>query len=410
MHVSGDRAVIGGVNLAQDGAVWIFDRDNNGQWQQGQKIQNPMPADNDIYGIFARLLGNELYVGAENGVRQTPTGQGTVFVYRDDGDGYALIENIESPVMTSENDPFGAVFEVSNNDIFIKDLGSPVGGSTGLFHFQREGSTSQTYTINSQISGTWFNSQRSGEGFLLDYLPSGDVVAFWFTFDQDGNQMWLVGQGRPNGGMLVIDDLQITSGGRFGDSFNANDVQRQTWGSVSFDFSSCNGAVVDYSSDIGFGSGQISLSQLSGISGVDCDTSTPAAKVDLGNGASGAYFNAMRDGEGFQVQVANQGNTEVAVVYWFTYDDQGNQAWFVGLGDLGDESIGITRLLRPVGASFGSAFNSEDIVLIESGALDLNFSNCDDLNVNFQSVLSGFESIMLAETRLYQTAGTSCTP
>ncbi|MBP7417647.1 MAG: hypothetical protein KA911_03505, partial [Xanthomonadales bacterium] len=32
------------------------------------------------------------------------------------------------------------------------------------------------------VSGSWFDATRSGEGIIVQYLPDGRAIAFWFTY------------------------------------------------------------------------------------------------------------------------------------------------------------------------------------------------------------------------------------
>ena len=96
--------------------------------------------------------------------------------------------------------------------------------------------------------GSWFWINRDGEGFQLSV--EGDnaniFVMTWYTY-LDGKQVWLIGTGVRNGNLLVFDEMIITSGTGFGTAFNPDDVVRQVWGKITFDFTDCNNliAIVD---------------------------------------------------------------------------------------------------------------------------------------------------------------------
>ncbi len=50
--------------------------------------------------------------------------------------------------------------------------------------------------INAGISGSWFDQQQSGHGFLLQVIPGNVIVAYWFVYTPDGTaQSWLVAAG-----------------------------------------------------------------------------------------------------------------------------------------------------------------------------------------------------------------------
>ena len=84
----------------------------------------------------------------------------------------------------------------------------------------------------------------------------------------------------------------------------------------------------------------------------------PLAHADGFTGAlSGSWWNPSRDGEGQFISFQQSGDRRVAILAYFTYDDQGRPRWMVGNVDF-DE--GATALDIPVisarGARFGVAF------------------------------------------------------
>ena len=48
---------------------------------------------------------------------------------------------------------------------------------------------SVTYAVlDETMSGSWYDPTRDGEGIVLEILPDGRQLAYWFTYDIDGNQ------------------------------------------------------------------------------------------------------------------------------------------------------------------------------------------------------------------------------
>ena len=120
-------------------------------------------------------------------------------------------------------------------------------------------------------SGAWFVGERPGEGWLVEDLADGQSLVYWFTFDEQGRQTWLVGPGRRDQGGIVVEQLLQGSGTRFGDGFDAGAVDLAPWGSLSIDFSSCSGGTLSYESSLpGFGSGTRSLHRLTRLAGAPC--------------------------------------------------------------------------------------------------------------------------------------------
>lgn len=260
------------------------------------------------------------------------------------------------------------------------------------------------FRIGPGISGLWFDPRRSGEGFLIDVLGNARANVFFFTFDNNGGPMWLIGDGTSVANRLSVNNVLIADGARFGNQFNANDVNLQAWGSLSFEFLDCDQALVRYDSG-DFGNDQIELIRLSSIAGVPCDN---VITKELENGNSGAFFAPDRAGEGIQVQMVDNAGTLIPVVYWFTYDNQGNQLWLVGVGRNEDDAIIIDDVLTLSGAQFGTDFDPDDVQQTRWGSLRLDFSGCDNVTLSWDASDMSFGSGSLELIRLYGLAGTSC--
>ena len=123
-------------------------------------------------------------------------------------------------------------------------------------------------------SGAWYSPSRSGEGFFVEIVESGNqdrFVVTWYTYDGNRNQMWIGGNVLiPAGATSITVPVTVTSGPIFGDGFDASDVEYTPWGSLTFRFSNCDSGVVRYDSSIGFGSGTINLVRLTNLKQVTC--------------------------------------------------------------------------------------------------------------------------------------------
>ena len=122
--------------------------------------------------------------------------------------------------------------------------------------------------VDGSLSGSWYDSTRSGEGFVIDITDAdnGDAraVVSWYTYNVDGSgaQAWVIGSG-PVVGDTIIADMTITDGTGFGASFDANDVNRTPWGQVRIKFNGCESATVTYESlDSNYGSGSYPVQRL----------------------------------------------------------------------------------------------------------------------------------------------------
>jgi len=98
------------------------------------------------------------------------------------------------------------------------------------------------FAITSGMSGTWYQPDRDGEGFVLDVAPGEDsgwlMVASYYTYDGNGKQTWLIGSAATEGNSVTV-PVFITEGGTFGTGFNPDDVLRVPWGTLEFIFTSC---------------------------------------------------------------------------------------------------------------------------------------------------------------------------
>lgn len=99
-------------------------------------------------------------------------------------------------------------------------------------------SITSDFVVTSGISGTWWDSERDGEGFMIDVAKDGLVALSYYTYDKQGRQMWVAGPGFVNGNMFEI-VFELTDGAIYGDAFDPLMVNRYTWGTGKFTFSSC---------------------------------------------------------------------------------------------------------------------------------------------------------------------------
>lgn len=153
--------------------------------------------------------------------------------------------------------------------------------------------------LSAGFSGSWYDVDHSGEGFVVEILNEFTADVMWFTYDTQGNPVWLSGLGYIIGTTIYADDLQITSGGIFGSGFNPDDVVREHWGQAAFNFTSCgeDGAAgsMQYVPPPEFGSeGGQSLYRLTSIAGLECELLTSEYAV---GGSMDVADNVFIDGD-----------------------------------------------------------------------------------------------------------------
>jgi hypothetical protein len=103
--------------------------------------------------------------------------------------------------------------------------------------------------VDPGLTGTWWNAARSGEGFVLQfgYVPGTTTLtlfASFYTYDDQGNQTWLVALPSSISGTTVNVDVYITSGRMWGDAFDPDDGATSVWGTGTFTFPTCTSGTV----------------------------------------------------------------------------------------------------------------------------------------------------------------------
>jgi hypothetical protein len=109
-------------------------------------------------------------------------------------------------------------------------------------------------TGSSRRSGIYYDPARDGQGFVLHQQqgaagqPARSFLAF-FTFDANGNPLWLLGvDGVSANGRIVFDPVTTTRGARF-DAFEPAQVQRLRWGRLELEYSGCDITAVNWRAD-----------------------------------------------------------------------------------------------------------------------------------------------------------------
>lgn len=109
---------------------------------------------------------------------------------------------------------------------------------------------------------------------------------------------------------------------------------------------------------------------------------------------SGTWFSEERNGEGFLLEVTGDGNGGArGVVTWYTYDatGSGTQRWLVGNGPVVGDTL-LADMSITDGASFGSAFDPDDVIVTPWGQVSVKFTSCTTATVSFNSVDADYGS------------------
>jgi len=217
--------------------------------------------------------------------------------------------------------------------------------------------------VGPAFSGSWYSTDRSGEGFILQVLDNGTALLLWFTYPPAGSaasQAWIYADGGAiDGDRIRFSNAITTRGGRFGVTSGGVQVQRIPWGTVEFRFTSCSAGEVTFAgpSAWGFGTRQIvRLTELSelGCSGRTRVTASGARAIEGLKQRSGAWYKPASDADGWAIEELPGGG---ALVYWFTHDAAGEQAWTYGEAASSGDRLQVANY-RPMGTRFGSGFDA----------------------------------------------------
>ena len=74
---------------------------------------------------------------------------------------------------------------------------------------------------------------------------------------------------------------------------------------------------------------------------------------------SAAWYDPERISEGFIIEMLAE---QRAALYWFTYDDEGRQNWYLGLGQVRGNRLVFPQLLQTSGGRFAPGDNAPELV------------------------------------------------
>lgn len=128
------------------------------------------------------------------------------------------------------------------------------------------------------LQGSWYNPDRSGEGFVFDFFTSGPdhgVVVYFYTYNLSDEPMYLIGSMTdisPGSFDPISVEVVKTQGTSFGSVFDADSVVREMWGTLTIEFDSCNSATVSWDPVVsGYEAGSTDIVRLVPLgSGVTC--------------------------------------------------------------------------------------------------------------------------------------------
>lgn len=105
-----------------------------------------------------------------------------------------------------------------------------------------------TLAMDPSYSGSWYRPTESGSGFNLEIISDERALLFWYTYDDNGQAVWLYSEGTINGETIDF-DVYYADGMRFSDLDSA-DRNNRPWGTLEMRFLGCNNAEITYQSTL----------------------------------------------------------------------------------------------------------------------------------------------------------------
>jgi len=262
------------------------------------------------------------------------------------------------------------------------------------------------FVIEAGISSAWYDPAHNGEGFMLEILADNRAVMYWFTYNLEGAQDWYIAEGEIQGNRILFPELMQVSGGVFGPDFDPELVTRKVVGSASFIFSSCDSGAMEWLIDEDGNdrrNGRMNLTRITRVMGLECGRPMGPPEIPEGQ-LSGSWYDPTHSGEGYVLEVLIDRSV---LVYWFSFDPQGNRRWFFGMGEVMDGKLVFNEMLTTSGGIFGEDFDPESVEVNPWGSLELELQ-CDTGVARFTPSEEGFPAGTLDLTRITFLEGLSC--
>ena len=151
--------------------------------------------------------------------------------------------------------------------------------------------------------------------------------------------------------------------------------------------------------------GRMNLTRITQVMGLECGRPMGPPEIPEGQ-LSGSWYDPTHSGEGYVLEVLIDRRV---VVYWFSFDPQGNRRWFYGTGEILDGKLVFNEMSTTFGGIFGADFDPESVEVVPWGSLELELE-CDSGTASFTPSEPGFPAGTLDLTRLTYLEGLSCEP
>lgn len=136
--------------------------------------------------------------------------------------------------------------------------------------------------------------------------------------------------------------------------------------------------------------------------------SSASQAVMITGAFTGAWYDEDAPGQGYLLQVLDQDGVQRAMVFWFTYDSEGNQRWLNGLAEVDGDSVTLELLYTSGGELSSTGFNNDGLVTESWGTLTLSFHNCNKGTASYVANDPAYGSGSHVIKRLSRTIGSEC--
>jgi len=138
--------------------------------------------------------------------------------------------------------------------------------------------------INAGVSGSWYNADQSGQGWVIEVLKTNSginsLLFYFYGYENNGDRLWFIGLTDDAYGSEFTVDVLRTNGMGFGGDFDPGSLSNESVGSMTFTFTDCNTGNVDFTPSGGdLSAFSIPVTRLSNIALAEC-TYTSAGQVD----------------------------------------------------------------------------------------------------------------------------------
>jgi len=102
----------------------------------------------------------------------------------------------------------------------------------------------QAIIITKGFTGLWSQPDQESQGFDFQVIDQNNgrrqAIAYWYTYDTEGNPMWLTGLGDVEGDQVEMELLTVTGVKNLQPNLNSKSRKQEILATATFTFSDCN--------------------------------------------------------------------------------------------------------------------------------------------------------------------------